>query len=130
MNKRLGLDWWDVALQVLITFCLAVAAAEAEPMEADVNIPVIVALSAVVLAVRRRLALRRIPPEVTTTGEVQAIQLEDLEQRVAELENVAGRVAELEERMDFSERLLVQGRQEAGAESPSPARDSRLAARD
>lgn len=129
MNRRLGLDWWDVALQVLITFCLAVAAAEVEPMDADVNIPVIVALSAVVLAVRRRLALRRTPPEVTT-GEVQAIQLEDLEQRVADLEGVAGRVAELEERMDFSERLLVQGRQEAGAESPSPARDSRLAARD
>jgi hypothetical protein len=129
MNKRLGLDWWDVALQVLITVCLAVAADALEPMDAEVNTPVIVALSAVVLAVRRRLALRRTPPEVTT-GEVQASQLEDLEQRVADLESVAGRVAELEERMDFSERLLVQGRQEAGAESPSPARDSRLAARD
>lgn len=129
MNRRLGLDWWDVGLQVLITFCLAVAAAEAEPMDTDVNIPVIVALSAVVLAVRRRLALRHTPPDVTT-GEVQTLRFEDMEQRVADLEILAGRVAELEERMDFSERLLVQGRQEAGVESPAPARDSRLAGRD
>lgn len=130
MNRRLGLDWWDVGLQVLITFCVAVALGEwSGGSEAEVIIPGVVALSAVVLGVRHRLALRRTPPEVTT-GEVQAIQLEDLEQRVADLERLAGRVAELEERMDFSERLLVQGRQETVAESPSPARDSRLAARD
>lgn len=42
-----------------------------------------------------------------TTGEVQLVRIDELEQRVAELESVQGRVAELEERLDFAERLLA-----------------------
>jgi len=37
----------------------------------------------------------------------------NLEGRVAELERQADRVHELEERLDFAERLLAQGRQDA-----------------
>lgn len=37
----------------------------------------------------------------------------NLEGRVAELERQAERVHELEERLDFAERLIAQGRQEA-----------------
>jgi hypothetical protein len=38
-------------------------------------------------------------------------EIEELRARIAELERMQGRVDELEERMDFSERLLVQDKQ-------------------
>jgi Tfp pilus assembly protein PilO len=37
-------------------------------------------------------------------------EVEHLHQRLAELEPMQGRVAELEERLDFAERLLAQGK--------------------
>lgn len=40
-----------------------------------------------------------------------AAEVDQLRTRVAELESVQHRVAELEERVDFSERLLTQGRE-------------------
>jgi hypothetical protein len=44
-----------------------------------------------------------------TTGEVEAMRIEELEQRVADLEMINDRLTELEERVDFSERLLASG---------------------
>ena len=41
-----------------------------------------------------------------------------LEARLAELDPVPERILELEERMDFSERLLAEGRQEQGTARP------------
>lgn len=41
-----------------------------------------------------------------------AAEVEQLRGRVADLEEVSHRVAELEERVDFSERLLTQGREQ------------------
>jgi len=46
------------------------------------------------------------------SGDAQlAAEVDHLRARVAELELVQDRVAELEERVDFSERLLAQGRE-------------------
>jgi hypothetical protein len=41
-----------------------------------------------------------------------AAEVEQLRARVSDLEEVSHRVAELEERVDFSERLLTQGREQ------------------
>ncbi|MCL4864947.1 MAG: hypothetical protein KJZ47_03570 [Gemmatimonadales bacterium] len=46
-----------------------------------------------------------------STGEAQLARLEEVELRLAEMEALQERVAELEERLDFSERLLVSGGQ-------------------
>lgn len=43
-------------------------------------------------------------------------EVEQLRARVSELEQMHSRVAELEERVDFSERLLAQGRESAAIE--------------
>lgn len=42
--------------------------------------------------------------------DMSAQQLEDLQVRLADLEVQVGRMHELEERLDFTERLLAQGR--------------------
>ena len=103
---RLGLDWWDVGIHAFVTICLVAIAGEMSGPDADLFIPGIFAGSAVLLGVRRRFALRRRPPELTT-GEVEAERLEYLEVRLADLEATAARLIELEERMDFAERLLA-----------------------
>jgi hypothetical protein len=46
--------------------------------------------------------------------DTSAQQLDDLHLRMAELEVQVGRIHELEERLDFAERLLAQGRTETG----------------
>lgn len=42
----------------------------------------------------------------------------EIDSRLAELDQVAQRLAEVEERLDFTERLLAQGRSEARADTP------------
>jgi hypothetical protein len=109
VSNRLGLDWWDVIIHVFVTVCAAVAVSTLGPPGGgeEVLVSTVFATSAVVFGVRRRIALKR-SPEVTT-GEVAGFRLDELEQRVADLEGQGARLAELEERMDFSERLLVKG---------------------
>ncbi|HEX9892655.1 MAG TPA: hypothetical protein VGA78_01975, partial [Gemmatimonadales bacterium] len=58
-----------------------------------------------------------------TAEEMAAERMAELEARVADLELAQDRVAQLEERMDFSERLLVQGRGAAALEERQ-SRDS------
>jgi len=48
--------------------------------------------------------------------DTSAQQLEDLQVRLADLEVQVGRMHELEERLDFAERLLAQGREPARIE--------------
>jgi hypothetical protein len=48
------------------------------------------------------------PPALPDTS---AQQLDDLQVRMADLEVQVGRMHELEERLDFAERLLAQGRE-------------------
>lgn len=51
------------------------------------------------------------------SGGPSSAALEQLEDRVAMLEEVAGRVQDIEERLDFTERVLVRQR-EAGQQLP------------
>lgn len=118
MSRKLGLDWLDVVIHVFVTLCLAVAVSEGLPRgREEVLLPAVFAGSAIFFAYRRRRALRLAPPEVTT-GEVQAERLEELEARIADLDLLQARVNELEDRLDFSERLLVQQREERSILEP------------
>jgi hypothetical protein len=118
MRKWLGLDAVDLAVHGFVTICVAIFLAEANGGEALV--PMVFGASALLFAVRRKIALRKQPPALTT-GEVEAERLAELEARVADLEQVHYRVAELEERLDFSERLLAQ--QARGTEARVPGQE-------
>ncbi len=108
MSRRLGLDVWDVAIHVVVTIALAVAMGEVVGgSDAGWAIPGVIGISGVVFGIRRRLALRRAPPEITT-GEVQMARLDEIEERLFDLDQSQGRLAELEDRVDFAERLLAQ----------------------
>lgn len=121
MKKWLGLDAVDLAVQGFVTVCVAIFLAEAGPTNGeDAMVPLVFGASAMVFAVRRKIALRKQPPALTT-GEVEAERLAEIEARVADLEQVHYRVAELEERLDFSERLLAQ--QARGTEARVPGQE-------
>jgi hypothetical protein len=108
MSNRLGIDWWDLTIHVFVTMMLAVALSEGVGMNEDFALPVVFGGSALLLAFRRKLALKRHAlGDGYSTGEMAAERIADLEARVADLEQAQARVAELEERMDFSERLLT-----------------------
>lgn len=108
MNARkwLGIGAVDFIIQFVLTVMLAVMVDQASHGAADAAVTAVFAVSLVVLAVRRHLALRNAPPEAT--GELAALRVEDLEQRLAELEHGQMRMQEIEERLDFAERVLTQ----------------------
>ncbi len=109
LKRYLGLDGFDLMIQVGITGMLMVVASSAATGGHDeVPIALIVAASLGLLAWRRNRALKRMGPE---TGEVHLDRIQDLESRIAELEMEHGRVLELEERLDFTERMLTQQRE-------------------
>jgi hypothetical protein len=81
--------------------------------------PVITGVSLLVLAVRRRIALKSGGATAgLTTGEMAAERIAELEERVAELESAQLEVAELAERLDFAERLLAQKGRDAAQIGP------------
>jgi|KBSSwiStaDraftv2_1062776.scaffolds.fasta_scaffold60587_6 hypothetical protein len=110
LRKNLGLDGFDVFVHVGITcmFMFFVAMSNG-PEEL---LPVITGFSLLVLAIRRRFALKAGGGMGLTTGEMAAERIAELEERVAELEAAQAEVAELAERLDFAERLLAQGGRE------------------
>lgn len=55
---------------------------------------------------------RRLEPRNSSGDPALASEVDDLRSRVRELEQHQGRMLELEERLDFTERLLVQARGE------------------
>lgn len=120
MKRLMGLDWLDVTIHVFVTICVAVALSEGFHANEDVALPLVFGSSAILLAVRRQYALKKLAAlEGLSTGEMAAERIADLEARVADLEIAQGRVAELEERMDFSERLLTQQSHESRASHDS-----------
>jgi C4-dicarboxylate-specific signal transduction histidine kinase len=119
IKRTLGLDWFDLLIHVGVTgmFMIIVDSASHGP-DSEGAIAAVVAVSLGVLAWRRARALRNRP--AFTTGEVQADRLAHLEDRVADLEQAQARVLELEERLDFTERLLVRQRDQAEAGRLAP----------
>ena len=122
MKRWLGLDLIDTAIHVFVTICAGVVFTEiGGPVDEEIGLGFVFGTSAILFAIRRRLALRRDPG--MTAEEMAAERMAELEARVADLELAQDRVAQLEERMDFSERLLVQGRGAAALEERQ-SRDS------
>lgn len=110
IKRLLGMDAFGLFIHVGITVCaLGFVGVSNGPEE---MYPLLTGASLLMLAVRRSLARREPGATGVITGEVPpaAVRIADLEQRVAELESVQERIFELEERLDFSERLLAQGR--------------------
>ena len=119
IKSTLGLDGFDLAIHGTVTGILLFWIAATNRMEdAIIGCSMASTASLVLLAIRRRFALRRIERRGLTTGEMSAERLAELEQRVADLEAVHGRVAELEERLDFAERMLAQSSAERQALPP------------
>jgi hypothetical protein len=106
-RRTLGLDGFDLVVHLGVTaMFMAFVAMSNGPEEL---FPVLAGGSLLVLAVRRRIALKSGERMGITTGEMAALRIAELEQRVAELEAAQAEVAELAERLDFAERLLAQG---------------------
>lgn len=113
MKRWLGIDVVDLAIHVFVTICLGVVMVEASPgPDEEVALAMLFAGSAVLFAIRRHFGLKKLRDE-PQPGDLTAERLTELELRVAELELGQDRMAQLEERMDFSERLLVQDRNAA-----------------
>ena len=100
LKSRVGLDGFDIFVHLAVTACIFFAMAISGAEEELFMVP---AISLIVLAFRRRAALRRSGGE---PGEADA-RIEYLEHRLAELEAGQERMMELEERLDFAERLLT-----------------------
>lgn len=116
-RKNLGLDAFDllvhVSLTIMVMFFVAMSGGPEEMF------PVITGVSLLVLAVRRRIALKSGGATAgLTTGEMTAERIAELEDRVAELEAAQQEVAELAERLDFAERLLAQKGRDAAQIGP------------
>jgi hypothetical protein len=116
-RKNLGLDAFDllvhVSLTIMLMFFVAMSGGPEEMF------PVITGVSLLVLAVRRRIALKSGGATAgLTTGEMAAERIAELEERVAELEAAQQDVAELAERLDFAERLLAQKGRDAAQIGP------------
>ena len=116
-RRNLGLDAFDllvhVSLTIMVLFFVAMSGGPEEMF------PVITGVSLLVLAVRRRIALKSGGATAgLTTGEMAAERIAELEERVTELEAAQQDVAELAERLDFAERLLAQKGRDAAQIGP------------
>lgn len=106
LKRNIGLDWFDLAVQAVLT---GLAMGIADETGADEGVLLAMAgVSILILAIRRALALKRMGPTAgLNSGEMAAVRFEELEGRLSELEARDNRVAELEERLEFAERLLA-----------------------
>jgi hypothetical protein len=108
-RSKMGLDAIDVVIHFAITAVVLAGffGTGLNGEDAAVVGSMVTTGSLVLLAVRRGLGLRQMRREELGTGEGSAVQLADLEQRIADLEAAQARVYELEERLDFTERMLA-----------------------
>ncbi len=124
-RQHFGMDVIDLAIHAVMTGLLAAGASELfrGPAE-DVMIVSVLAGSLLLFSWRRQRALARQgrTPEGLTSGQMAAVRIEELEQRVAGLEAAETRLLELEERLDFTERLLARTAEQAVL---APVRDDR-----
>ncbi len=106
MRKWFGIGGIDLVIQLVLTGLMAGIVDSSAPTPSDAPVMAVFMVSLIVLAIRRHFALLKLPLE--STGELAALRVEDLEQRLAELEHGQMRMQEIEERLDFAERLLTQ----------------------
>jgi hypothetical protein len=109
IKRIVGLDAVDIVVQLGLTFFLMMLFDEKAPN--GQGIAIVGVLSTVVFGIRRHFGLKQLPP--ATTGEIAAERMAELEARVNEMDQMHFRIQELEERLDFAERLLAQGRADA-----------------
>jgi uncharacterized protein HemX len=117
MSDREGMGVGSTLLHIGVTLVVAFAAARlvvsdggiqvaiSGPQASSLVLTVVLAASAALYAWRRRRASAGL-----TTGQMLAQRQAELERREADVDAVHARLAELEERLDFSERMLAQGR--------------------
>lgn len=114
IKRAFGLDWFDLAVHIGITaMVMIIVDSASHGPGSEGALAAVVGLSMGLLAWRRSRALRSRPAE--TTGEVQAERMAAVEDRLADLEQMQARVLELEERLDFTERLLVRQKEQEAA---------------
>lgn len=114
IKRAFGLDWFDLAVHIGITaMVMIIVDTASHGPGSEGALAAVVGLSMGLLAWRRSRALKSRPPE--STGEVQAERMAVIEDRLADLEQMQARVLELEERLDFTERLLVRQQEQASA---------------
>jgi hypothetical protein len=108
LKARLGLDWFDMTVHVVITgLVLIVVESFSPPGRAeDVVMSATLAASVLLLAWRRARGVAR----QSHAAEVDEDRIAQLEERMLDLEATQQRVMELEERVDFTERLLARER--------------------
>jgi hypothetical protein len=104
--RILGLDWFEIVVQFALTVAGAVAIDSMfhGPFE-DAAMGFWIAGSIALLGYRRKRALA-----AHAEAPADADRLADVEARLAELEAQQARIYELEERLDFTERMLTQAR--------------------
>ena len=118
-KARFGIDGFDLLVHAIVTgMLMAMTDGFIRGPDADPVLAGIFGASVVVLAIRRRRALA-----AGAGVEAGAGRLSELEERVGELEDAHQRIYELEERLDFTERMLVRQREsEAARLGPGNAR--------
>jgi len=104
-RRHMGIDAVDFVIHIGVTAFVMVLFDEASYNDAFVG--AVGAASLIVLGFRRQRAFRRHPLEISDD------RAAELEARLAQVDDLHNRVLELEERVDFAERLLAQGRQDA-----------------
>ena len=107
IKRMFGMDGVDIVIHLGVTFFLMVLLDEKS--SDGQGVAIIGVLSTVAFGVRRYFGLKHLPP--ATAGELADERLAELEARVGEMDLLQDRVHELEERLDFAERLLAQGRE-------------------
>lgn len=117
VRKHLGVDFFDLAIQVVLTGLAMGFVGTVGPngRATDGLMFVVAGASISLFAWRRQRGLAQLaadPSVGLTTGQMAATRIEELESRVAELEATEARLLELEERLDFTERMLAAGERE------------------
>ena len=105
VKSWLGMDAVDLAIHIGVTVCMMGFVGVNNGPEG--LFPVIMMGSMLVLAVRRKMALRRGIDRGSETD-----RLAEVEERLHYVEGLQDRVIELEERLDFAERMLAQNQKE------------------
>lgn len=125
MTDRAGPDVISGVVQAALTFVIATFAAQVV-MESGgpIVIPqgVVAAMTMVIVggASATLWAWRKRRSPGLTTGQMLAERLAEVERRETEVDAVHARLAELEERLDFSERLLMKHESQESAREKTP----------